>query len=984
MDDHLLSKYLDDLIDDAIPEKGDTFFRRRKKDQSGHASGLGAGTIIGDFKLLSMIGQGGMGQVWEAEQLSLGGRRIAVKFMRSGLITGKQGAYFERESRAVARLSHPGIVTIYGAGDTDGIAWIAMELVEGTWTLRDMLDELALEEDLPADHELRVARFAQSLASAVHAAHEKGVIHRDLKPQNVLVDEKGQPKLTDFGLAQIVGESALSETGDFAGTYFYISPEQVAAKRMGIDHRSDIFSLGVMLYEMVALVRPFQGESTHQIAQQILTKRPIDLRTVRSRMPEDLVVIIEKALEKDRDLRFSSMQELADDLQRFLTNQPILAKPATPLQRALKWCQRNPARAVASVVGSMAAVILVVVSIIGVKATAERDELEEAMRGDRFVTLSVEFDDLIEDARELGQHSPVFVEPIQSWLSDAQALLDERDALAEFRNSIRGFALPLTEAQRLADVASHPQRVRLEGAQAELEAKRKVLAIRRGTQEPEPFNAGDHDSMPADNLMASAWLRFTAGDDETARDLGYEALESGDSVATSIESDYERLEKAIEHASSPKGLAEAELDIEALQQEINELELLVNERRTWTFPLTEEGLRNRWLNHEVTDLLSRIVDLEDPETGILVAGTRSLEWGWSMPDRLAFATEIDAGFASGGKYDLRWQQALPAINDTYPGLDLAVQIGLVPVGENEESGCWEFWHVQSGTEPKRNLAGRFSIDGGSGLVFALLPRDQFWMGSQGEDSAGRNFSSQAQPNELPVHQVKLSAFFLSKHEMTQGQWLRITGENPSRYSNAAFALDSSATPGSVAIAGPFTMAHPVEQVSWVESTKLLAQLGLILPSEAQWEYGARAGTDTIWWTGSDRNSLVEERAINLADKSAMAQDQTWSAIDDWPELDDKFPFHAPVDTYEPNQFGLHSVHGNLREWCADVFDRGYYELSPAFDPLNESGTSTNRSLRGGGFTGNSHTSGSASRAEFDKDSHSNLIGIRPARAIDPH
>src|SRR5262245_45056215 len=145
----------------------------------------------------------------------------------------------------------------------------------------------------------------------------------------------------------------MSQTGDFAGTYFYMSPEQVTARRMGIDHRTDVFSLGVVLHELLALRRPFEGDTSHQVAAQIVTKDPPDLRTIRSRVPRDLAVIAGKALEKDRDKRFASMAELAADLRRHLANEPIHARPPTPLERLVKWTKRNPAKSVAAAIASV-------------------------------------------------------------------------------------------------------------------------------------------------------------------------------------------------------------------------------------------------------------------------------------------------------------------------------------------------------------------------------------------------------------------------------------------------------------------------------------------------------------------------------------------------------------------------------------------------------------------------------------------------------
>ncbi|MFT7543206.1 MAG: serine/threonine protein kinase, partial [Gammaproteobacteria bacterium] len=235
------------------------FGKGRKDDQElAYSDGARIGDLIGDFKLVSRIASGGQGEVWEAVQLSLV-RRVALKLVLPDRINEKTLALFAREARAGGRLAHPGIVAVHGYGQDDGRHWIAQELVEGAWTLRDFIDEMRKEEELAPDYYEAVAIFVAELAEALQAAHEAGVIHRDVKPQNVLVTPDDHPKLTDFGLARITDEAALSVSGDLAGTWLYMSPEQVTAKRMEVDHRTDIFSLGVVMYEMLALVRPFDG-----------------------------------------------------------------------------------------------------------------------------------------------------------------------------------------------------------------------------------------------------------------------------------------------------------------------------------------------------------------------------------------------------------------------------------------------------------------------------------------------------------------------------------------------------------------------------------------------------------------------------------------------------------------------------------------------------------------------------------------------------
>ncbi len=315
---------------------------------------LPVGAVVGDFKLLSILGHGGMGQVWEAEDTTIQ-RRVALKLLHPHFELSDKGLErFEREAQAGGRLSHPGIVQIHSVGEADGRHYMAQELVEGSFTLADALNEFRQFDEIPESYYAKTATLFVRIGKALAHAHDQGVIHRDIKPSNLLIRPDDKPKVADFGLAIMEDQLSLSRTGEFMGTPYYMSPEQAATRRMGLDHRTDVFSLGATFYEALTLMRPFNGDTSQQVFQQILLADPPNPREVRSRVPRDLAVICLKALEKMPEQRYQTMDAFVEDLERYLNELPILAKPPTTAQRTVKWVRRHPTKSAASAVAATA------------------------------------------------------------------------------------------------------------------------------------------------------------------------------------------------------------------------------------------------------------------------------------------------------------------------------------------------------------------------------------------------------------------------------------------------------------------------------------------------------------------------------------------------------------------------------------------------------------------------------------------------------
>lgn len=357
---------------------------------------LRSGDTLGEFKLLRELGQGGMGSVWEAEQTTLG-RRVALKLLRPGRESALAIERLLVEARAAGRADHPGLVAVFAAGEADGHHYIAQQLVGEGRSLVDLIDELRDEPLLGTDDYRKLAVFFRDVARAVHAAHEAGVLHRDLKPQNILLGADERPRVSDFGLAH------LDEGGDAArpglvGTYAYMSPEQVEDGETEIDRRTDVFGLGAVLYEALTQRRAFDGDTAEQILRQVREIDPPDPRVIRSRVPEDLALICQTAMEKSRAKRYASMAAFADDLQRFLDHQPIVARPQRFAVRAGKWTRRHPGQATALVVGSLA---LIAISILLVREVSARKDAEtEKDRADLLAVEAQQNADLAESRAE--------------------------------------------------------------------------------------------------------------------------------------------------------------------------------------------------------------------------------------------------------------------------------------------------------------------------------------------------------------------------------------------------------------------------------------------------------------------------------------------------------------------------------------------------------------------------------------------------------
>ncbi|HTE05554.1 MAG TPA: serine/threonine-protein kinase, partial [Planctomycetota bacterium] len=321
----------------------------RRGGAAGQHPELQAGALVGDYRLVRPLGAGGMGQVWEAEQVSLG-RRVALKMLRHGrgFVGGERLLH---EARAAGRINHPGIVPVFAAGEAGGVDYVVQQIVGDGTTLADLIEQRRRTGQPSA---LRLAALFIDIAEALHAAHEQDILHRDLKPRNILIDPDGRPRVSDFGLALRVGDIG---SAGLVGTCAYMSPEQ-AEGGLALDRRSDVFSLGAVLYEALTLERPFGGDTITDVLAAVRDHRPADLSRLARDVPGDLAAVCMKALEKDPAARYRDMRAFVADLRRLLAHEPVLARRTNAAGRTWRWSRRHPARAVALLLGGASLVIV--------------------------------------------------------------------------------------------------------------------------------------------------------------------------------------------------------------------------------------------------------------------------------------------------------------------------------------------------------------------------------------------------------------------------------------------------------------------------------------------------------------------------------------------------------------------------------------------------------------------------------------------------
>ncbi|HEX5054690.1 MAG TPA: bifunctional serine/threonine-protein kinase/formylglycine-generating enzyme family protein [Planctomycetota bacterium] len=456
---------------------------------------------IGEYRILRELGRGGMGVVYEAEQASLG-RRVALKVLPGhAFVDARAVARFKREAQLAASLDHPGITKVFATGQHEGQHWFAMEMVRGT-PLSKLLEALCTDPAAPAAAERFVKRMQEpgrvpspdaspapvsaprrgglagiavdlaiQVADALACAHAAGIVHRDVKPGNMIVRPDGSVMLTDFGIARSDDAVSLTLTGDFAGTPSYCSPEQLRAR--GIDHRTDIFSLGATLYELLTLQKPFAADTISEIRERIERQEPKPPSRLNRTVPRDLDSIVLHALEKAPAARYQTALEFADDLRRWREGRPVRARPVGVPVRTVRWCKRNPIAAgfLATTTAGLLVVLLLAVEMQRKGALAE-DRLVQ------FRSMKVERDiKLLEQALASAPGpSPANIAKLREVCTMADDVVGRLPALRQVLDDLRRLGSASTEVAPHRLLTAHPAAAAL----VRLQADRGAIARRLG------------------------------------------------------------------------------------------------------------------------------------------------------------------------------------------------------------------------------------------------------------------------------------------------------------------------------------------------------------------------------------------------------------------------------------------------------------------------------------------------------------------------
>jgi formylglycine-generating enzyme required for sulfatase activity/tRNA A-37 threonylcarbamoyl transferase component Bud32 len=884
------------------------------------------------FDVEDCVGEGGMGIVLRVHDPDLN-RTLALKRMKPPRVgaelpheSARRVARFLDEAQVTGQLDHPGIIPVHELGlDPFGQPYFTMKLVRGK-TLKEILP--LARENLDGWNATRALGVLLRMCEAMTYAHAHGVVHRDLKPANVMIGRFGEVYVMDWGLARVFGAEDQTEFHDLRHGS---SPDGSPL----ITEDGEVFGTPAYMSPEQATGHPDAigpQSDVYAIGAILYEMLAGSAPFTYQRSPTNN----RQVLERLRNGPPTALEEVARHA------------PAELVAICRCAMERDPDRRYASM-EELADDLRAYLELRVVRAyrTGPVVELRKWFARNRAVGILslLGFGVLAVSGFVLATIESRHVTAVarDTWELHTIDLVPRAAALPLLRADV----LPIWD-RWLADARAAVSR----RSEYERDLDQFVAANASAPRIPDPLAAARKpDEGPARNL--STMLAF--------------------------------FQTKIAQLETPPGSSapHAQHDLDVLRIEVADLpRRLQVEReritrwRDWRF--ADDGLAARHDRLEaVCDVLRT---LADPENGRVTWVTRTLS----------------RARASVREHREDWQRALREVADLelspkYRGsLTIVPQLGLVPLGQDPISGLQEFWHVPSGDRPVRGEDGSWVIRPETGIVLVLVPGGTTMIGAQQRDPTGANFVPDLDGDEsrlhayehAPVH-AALDPFLLSRYELTQGQWLRSTGGNPSSLlAGGSHALRRKDKPS---LHLPrYSRTHPVETVTWRDCRAQLALWGLELPTEAQWEYAARAGRSTPYWSGPSFATLRDK--VNWMDPiSAEVSDGGTTTDEEFAAAHDRWPFHAPVDAFPPNPWGFHSISGNVAEWCRDAFGEPCDDKvrhAAGGDAENRPPLGRGRAVRGGSFKSTPGDLRVSRRYGLPAETADEDRGVRPAWTLD--